>query len=136
EQATAAIMNERITAGPAFSAAAIPVREKSPAPIIAPTPRETRPVLESVRFKVCSPLSFASWIICGIDFLYSIILFYRDGAVLFCRFKFAVRIEDISPYIFWRCRFDKFKRRSKLFSKKCHFSICKWHEGTNSLCAK
>jgi hypothetical protein len=36
------------TAGPAFSAAAIPVNENNPAPIMAPTPRATRDLADKV----------------------------------------------------------------------------------------
>ncbi len=38
----AAMANEITTAGPAFSAAAMPVSENSPAPMIAPMPSPTR----------------------------------------------------------------------------------------------
>lgn len=65
--------SESITAGPALSAAAIPVKEKSPAPIIAPTPRAIRPELVNVLFKEPYPLCSASATSLGIDFLYHII---------------------------------------------------------------
>ena len=41
-QPMAAITKESTTAGPALSAAAIPVNENSPAPMMAPMPRATR----------------------------------------------------------------------------------------------
>ncbi len=44
-------------AGPAFSAAAIPVSENSPAPMIAPIPSATRLIGPRVRFSVCAPPS-------------------------------------------------------------------------------
>jgi hypothetical protein len=47
-------MKDRVTAGPALSAAAIPVNENNPAPIIAPTPRATRDRADNVLF---SPFS-------------------------------------------------------------------------------
>ena len=45
-------MKEMVTAGPAFSAAASPVNEKIPAPMIAPTPSVTRLKELSVLFNV------------------------------------------------------------------------------------
>src|SRR5215212_307007 len=53
----AATTNESTTAGPAWSAAAIPVSENRPAPMIAPMPRATRLTGPRVFFKWCSPLS-------------------------------------------------------------------------------
>jgi hypothetical protein len=53
----AAKMKEKTTAGPAFSAAAIPVRENNPAPIMAPIPKATKDVAESVFF---NPFSLSS----------------------------------------------------------------------------
>ena len=44
-------------AGPAFSAAAIPVSENSPAPMMAPIPSATRLSGPSVRFSVWAPPS-------------------------------------------------------------------------------
>ena len=58
-----------VTAGPAFSAAAIPVRENNPAPIIAPIPKATRLMLLSERFNVPSPVCCDSNINCSMDFL-------------------------------------------------------------------
>lgn len=48
-----------VTAGPAFSAAAIPVRENNPAPMMAPIPNATNEVEDKVLFKPFS-LSLAS----------------------------------------------------------------------------
>src|ERR1017187_46888 len=53
-QPIAATTNERTTAGPAFSAAAIPVSENKPAPMIAPIPSATRFTGPSVRLSECS----------------------------------------------------------------------------------
>jgi|GEM_PF-5504940 len=50
----AAITKEIVTAGPALWAAAPPVMEKSPAPIIAPMPSATKLGAPNVRFKLCS----------------------------------------------------------------------------------
>jgi hypothetical protein len=66
------MINEIITAGPAWSAAAIPVRENNPAPMIAPIPRAIRPELERVLLSVPSPLCSASETYFEIDFLYHI----------------------------------------------------------------
>ena len=44
-------MNESTTAGPALSAAAMPVSENRPAPMIAPMPSATRFTGPSVRFR-------------------------------------------------------------------------------------
>ena len=61
-----------VTAGPAFYAAAIPVSENNPAPIIAPIPKAIRFILLNYRFNVPSPVSFDSNINCSIDFLWNI----------------------------------------------------------------
>ena len=72
QQAKAAGANAMVTAGPAFSEAAIPVSENNPAPIIAPIPKATRFTLLNDRFNVPSPVSFDSNINCSIDFLWNI----------------------------------------------------------------
>src|SRR4051794_27410359 len=60
--------NERAMAGPAFSAAAVPVSTKNPAPMIAPMPRVTRFIAVSVRFSPpCSSLASASALSASID---------------------------------------------------------------------
>ncbi|MNH46437.1 hypothetical protein D3C79_1092180 [compost metagenome] len=63
------MMNEIVIAGPALLAAAEPVIEKSPAPIMAPIPKATRFTGPSVLFRVPSPLSAASLVSKSIDFL-------------------------------------------------------------------
>ncbi|MNX56791.1 hypothetical protein D3C86_875940 [compost metagenome] len=60
-------------AGPALLAAAEPVIENSPAPMIAPIPKATRFTGPSVLFSVPSPLSDASLVSKSIDFLKFII---------------------------------------------------------------
>ena len=50
-QPIAATTKESTTAGPAFSAAAMPVSENSPAPMIAPMPSATRFTGPSVFFR-------------------------------------------------------------------------------------
>src|SRR5678816_1726027 len=47
-------------AGPAYCAAAVPVRTKMPAPMIAPMPRRVRLRAPSDRLRECSPSSDAS----------------------------------------------------------------------------
>ena len=48
-QAKAPSTNDKVIAGPAFTAAACPVSTKMPAPMIAPMPSETRLTAERVR---------------------------------------------------------------------------------------
>src|SRR5579862_4354125 len=55
-QPTAAITNESTTAGPAFSAAAMPVSENRPAPMMAPIPSATRFTGPRVLANWCLPL--------------------------------------------------------------------------------
>jgi hypothetical protein len=57
----AASTNDNIMAGPALFAAAIPVKENKPAPIITPTPIEINPKGPKLRFSVFDPVSFASF---------------------------------------------------------------------------
>ena len=54
-QAIPATTNESISAGPALSCAASPVRTKIPVPMIAPTPRLVRPTGPSTRRRRFSP---------------------------------------------------------------------------------
>src|SRR5713101_2823985 len=61
-------INERTIAGPAYCAAAAPVRTKMPAPIIAPIPREISDTGPRVRLRLRSPDSPASCIKRLIDF--------------------------------------------------------------------
>ena len=56
----AAMMNDSVMAGPVNSDATVPVMEKSPAPIITPTPRATRLTGPSTLFRVLLPEAFAS----------------------------------------------------------------------------
>src|ERR1051326_249118 len=56
-QPMAATTKESTTAGPAWSAAAMPVSENKPAPIIAPMPKATRLTGPSVRTRWCLPPS-------------------------------------------------------------------------------
>src|ERR1039457_7103536 len=56
----AAMRNEITTAGPALLAAAIPVSENRPAPMIAPIPSAIRLIGPSVRFSECSESSDSS----------------------------------------------------------------------------
>ncbi|MNR00962.1 hypothetical protein D3C85_1167530 [compost metagenome] len=58
-----------VIAGPALLAAAEPVMENSPAPIMAPMPKATRLTGPRVLFRVPSPLSAASFVSKSIDFL-------------------------------------------------------------------
>ena len=44
-------MKDNVTAGPALSAAAIPVNENNPAPMIAPTPSATNERADNVLFR-------------------------------------------------------------------------------------
>src|ERR1022692_3728163 len=67
-QPMAATTNERTTPGPAFSAAAMPVSENRPAPIMAPMPSATRFTGPSVRLSECS-LSSASDLMRSSDFV-------------------------------------------------------------------
>src|SRR5579872_2090842 len=59
-QPMAAITKDSTTAGPALSAAAMPVRENSPAPMMAPMPRATRLTGPRVLARWCLPLSDSS----------------------------------------------------------------------------
>ena len=52
------MMNEIVTAGPALFAAAEPVIENNPAPMIAPIPSKTNALAPSVFAKPCSFDSF------------------------------------------------------------------------------
>jgi hypothetical protein len=70
-QPNAATRNEIVIAGPALVAAAIPVIENSPAPIMAPTPSATNPGAVSVFFNPFSD-SDASARSCAIGFLFQI----------------------------------------------------------------
>src|ERR1035438_3229536 len=56
---TAAIMKEKTTAGPALSCAALGVRAKRPAPMMAPMPRAIRFTGPSVRLSWCAPPSLS-----------------------------------------------------------------------------
>ena len=56
-------------AGPAWLAAAVPVRTKIPVPMIAPMPSSVRSIAVSVRFSAFAPLS-ASPTSCSIDFVF------------------------------------------------------------------
>jgi len=56
----AANTNDNTIAGPALFAAAIPVYENRPAPIITPTPIEINPKGPNLRFNVPFPVSSAS----------------------------------------------------------------------------
>src|SRR6266852_3343871 len=56
-------------AGPAYSDAAEPVSTKMPAPMIAPMPSVTRFTGPSARFRLCSPVSAASFTSESIDFV-------------------------------------------------------------------
>src|SRR6185437_146185 len=56
-----AMMNDSARAGPACSAAAVPVSTKIPVPMIPPIPRRVSAVAESVRC-ICCPFASASWI--------------------------------------------------------------------------
>ena len=47
-------------AGPVYSAATVPVMEKSPAPMMAPTPKAISPQGPSTRFNALLPDSLAS----------------------------------------------------------------------------
>src|SRR3954471_8043026 len=53
-------MYESMIAGPAYCAAAAPVRTKMPAPMMAPIPNVTRFTGPKARFRLCSPTSLAS----------------------------------------------------------------------------
>src|ERR1035437_5552354 len=55
-------MKDSMIAGPAYCAAADPVSTKIPAPMIAPIPRVIRFTGPSARFKLCAPVSAASFI--------------------------------------------------------------------------
>src|SRR6266481_388713 len=55
-------MYESMIAGPAYNEAAEPVSTKIPAPMMAPIPRVTRFIGPSARFRLCSPVSPASFI--------------------------------------------------------------------------
>ena len=59
-----ATTNDSSTAGPAWSAAALPVRTKMPAPMMQPTPSSSRFHLPSVRFS--SLVAVSRWT-CAID---------------------------------------------------------------------
>src|SRR5258707_5720015 len=61
-QPIAATTKESTAAGLALSAAAMPVSEKSPAPMIAPIPSATRLTAPSVFFRCVSPASASAWI--------------------------------------------------------------------------
>src|SRR5580698_2188254 len=54
--------NDKTIAGPAYFAAADPVRTKMPAPMMAPIPRVIRFTGPSARLRLCSPVSDASFI--------------------------------------------------------------------------
>src|SRR5262249_24225034 len=56
-------------AGPAYCAAADPVKTKMPAPMIAPIPKVTRLIGPSARFRLCSPDSPASFVSTSSDFV-------------------------------------------------------------------
>ena len=56
----AANTNDNMIAGPALLAAAMPVSENNPAPIITPTPTDIRPKGPNLRFNVPLPVSEAS----------------------------------------------------------------------------
>ena len=63
------MMKLRVMAGPVYSAATVPVMEKSPAPMMAPTPKAMSPHGPSTRFRVLLPDSLASAIRSAKDFL-------------------------------------------------------------------
>jgi hypothetical protein len=56
----AAIINERVMAGPVYSAATMPVTENKPAPTMTPTPKAISPKGPSTRFSEEAPSSEAS----------------------------------------------------------------------------
>jgi hypothetical protein len=56
----AAIINERVMAGPVYSAATMPVTENKPAPTMTPTPKAMSPKGPSTRFSEEAPSSEAS----------------------------------------------------------------------------
>src|ERR1700757_525959 len=56
-------------AGPAYKDAAEPVRTKMPAPMIAPMPSVIRLTGPRARFRLCSPVSPASFINASIGFV-------------------------------------------------------------------
>jgi hypothetical protein len=76
-----------VTAGPAFSAAAIPVNENNPAPIMAPTPRATRDLADKVLLALSSYASFnktESGFVFQIDiYLVNLVLIVRKYIVYF-----------------------------------------------------
>jgi hypothetical protein len=58
-----------VIAGPAWLAAAIPVIENNPAPMMAPIPKAIKPQAPKVLFKVWEPVSCASFIKAAMGFL-------------------------------------------------------------------
>src|SRR5262249_21710192 len=56
-------------AGPALSAAVVPLRTKIPVPITAPMPSVTRLIGPRTRRSPCSPVADASALICSMDFV-------------------------------------------------------------------
>src|ERR1700739_4485332 len=62
-------MYDTMIAGPAYSEAADPVSTKMPAPMMAPIPSVTRFIGPRARFRLCSPVSDASFIKVSRDFV-------------------------------------------------------------------
>jgi hypothetical protein len=56
----AAMMKLKVMAGPVYAAATVPVMEKRPAPMMAPTPKAINPHGPSTLFRVLLPDSLAS----------------------------------------------------------------------------
>src|SRR5208337_288712 len=68
-QPTPASTYDNMMAGPAYREAADPVSTKMPAPIMAPIPNVIKLTGPRARFRLCSPVSPASFISVSIDFV-------------------------------------------------------------------
>ena len=81
-------------AGPAFAAAACPVRTKIPVPMIAPTPSETSCAGPSTRFNVPSPGPICSASICSMDFVAKMDIWHRTDRRRRCPEAGPERVEE------------------------------------------
>src|SRR5882762_3434044 len=110
-------MYESMIAGPAYSDAAEPVSTKIPAPMIAPMPSVTRFTGPSARFRLCSPVSDASFIKVSSDLVANkglpmqlLLCGCRLAATLDAKLDFAiVGAHPVSPYNKFLCRAAGFR---------------------------
>ena len=88
-QAIAARMNEITTAGPALSAACLPVSTKMPVPMMTPTPKTVRSQADRLFLSLCSGSS-VSLIDCSTDLV-------RNSCMSASRLRAAARLAVAPP---------------------------------------